>query len=108
MTPAMHRAKKMIEQLYNRHSAGCCLHIVTDDGNIADGHVSFCVKYARKENHPSCESLAKLIEGMTLLERAHLLNMRWCSKHEFTHNRVCGVDNCNEKTEPLKPLEELH
>jgi hypothetical protein len=103
---AMMKARRMIDQLYNRHSAGCCLHIVTDDGNIADNHVRFCVEYAVKEGHPSCEELAKLFLSMTIRQRAETMDMSWCPKCEdYSPYKICGMYNCGTKCLSLDEMD---
>ena len=47
--------------IYDQHSAGCCMHIVTDDGNIEDEHVRFCHTQAVRADHFHCAALAALL-----------------------------------------------
>lgn len=49
--------------------AGCCLHIVTDDGNVESGHVEACLNRAIAEGHADCEALARLLSGMSKTQR---------------------------------------
>ena len=60
--------------LYMRHPAGCCLHIVLDDGNVDTSSVEFCVNYATKEGHPDCLYLANLLLQMSRTQRLKLAN----------------------------------
>jgi len=42
--------------------AGCVgghLHIVLDDGNVSDSHVSFCLVEARRDSCETCMAIAK-------------------------------------------------
>lgn len=47
--------------IYEHHGAGCCMHIVTDDGNLEDVHVQHCLKSAYLSDHFHCMSLAALL-----------------------------------------------
>lgn len=51
----------------------CCLHIVTDDFNIDDSHIDFCVEQAQKEKHPTCEALALYFRDLSKDERGSAL-----------------------------------
>lgn len=42
-TPEVGRAAKLVAKLYDGHTAGGYLHIVTDDWNLEDGHVEWVV-----------------------------------------------------------------
>lgn len=55
--------------LYERHGTGCCLHVVTDDGNIADSDVNFCIEDARRVGHTFCRILAQEIARLSVAER---------------------------------------
>ena len=70
MTPPT--ADELAQSIYDRHSAGCCLHIVLDDGNVEDGHVSFCLDEARKRDCRECEQLATMMLAMTPRDRARV------------------------------------
>lgn len=57
--------------IYARHLAGCCWHVVLDDGNYDSA--AFCIEYARKEGHADCRALADLVEqGVTRTQLAKL------------------------------------
>ena len=43
-------AEKFREEIYSRHAAGCCWHVVLDDGNI-ETHL---VEYTIAHDVPSC------------------------------------------------------
>ncbi len=47
-------AIESVRKIYLRHSAGCCLHILLEDGNVEDHHVEFCAKEAQKAGHSDC------------------------------------------------------
>lgn len=53
----------LIVAVYERHAAGCCLHVVTDDGNWDS--VDFVLGYARTEGHPRCIAAAEMMSKMT-------------------------------------------
>jgi hypothetical protein len=49
--------------------AGCCLHIVLDDGNIQDDHVAFCLNKARERGHLECIACAEKLLLMSKTQR---------------------------------------
>lgn len=57
-------------ELYTLSGAGCCLHVLTDDGNVDDGTADFCIQWAVKAGHTFCEHLARLIRTMPESDRA--------------------------------------
>jgi hypothetical protein len=67
------RIKRRVTQLFNRSGAGCCLHIVVEDGNLRDDHVDFCIKEATDHRHSECEALARDIRALTEEQRKEVL-----------------------------------
>jgi len=59
----------LVREIYKSHAAGCCLHILTDDGNVADDHAEFCLKTAREEGHLVCQRAAEMLVAMTRTQR---------------------------------------
>lgn len=55
--------------LYQKHCTGCCLHIVTDDGDISDAAVNFCIAQAKQEGHDFCRIIGQEILRMPVAER---------------------------------------
>lgn len=68
----------LVKELYKTEEggSGCCLHIVTDDGNIEDGSVKFCLDQAIKENHTKCIEIAALMLHMTKTQRNKIYHHR--------------------------------
>jgi len=104
------RVSRLTDQLYNRHSAGCCLHIVTDDFNIQDSHVEFCMKYAEEQGHRQCFELAQLYRALSPKERALVLGLSWCPTcqdgREAWEKDCCGqCHQCGSKLE--EPRQEI-
>jgi hypothetical protein len=62
-------AVEALKAVYKRHCAGCCLHILADDGNIEQSHASWCAGYAAATGHKDCIAAADLLENMTDPER---------------------------------------
>lgn len=60
----------LVRAVYARHAAGCCLHILTDDGNVDDAHADFCLAAARERGHADCLSAALMLVAMTKTQRA--------------------------------------
>lgn len=70
--PTVPEVAPAVRALYVRHGAGCCLHIVLDDGNVEDHSVDFCIKYAQEEQHLECEKLARTLRMMSRTQRLKL------------------------------------
>lgn len=60
------------DMLYERHGAGCCLHIVLDDCNI-DGSMAFSINRALREEHEGCLALALMLDKTSMYERYRLV-----------------------------------
>jgi hypothetical protein len=67
--PTVPEVLPLVRRIYERHCAGCCLHIVTDDGNIEQGHVDFCVQQAKDQQHADCLAAAEMLAAMTETQR---------------------------------------
>ena len=72
--PTVPEVLPLVNALYARHSAGCCLHIVLDDGNVSTGSVEWCVGDATERGHEDCVRLAKLLLQMSRTQRLKLAN----------------------------------
>jgi hypothetical protein len=64
-----------IRELYVSHCAGGNLHIVLDDGNIANSHIIFCLGEAIKEKDWLCVEICY-----------DLLNMKWAERQKLYNN----------------------
>lgn len=66
----------LVRALYRRHSAGCCWHIVLDDGNYDS--VAWCVEYIEKNggcqdsDHPGATECLELAKLLPLMSRTQL------------------------------------
>lgn len=58
-----------VDEIYSMHRAGCCLHIVTDDDNIDDGSVEFCIQFATEQQHEYCAAVARALRSMSRTQR---------------------------------------
>ena len=72
------RAIELRNRIYERNCVGCCLHIVTDDGNLENSHVRFCVTWANRDEHKGpehddCRELANLLLGMSKTQRKRVV-----------------------------------
>lgn len=72
--PTVPEVRPLVEALYNtpEGGAGCCLHTVLDDDNVADSHVQFCLDYAIERGHTKCIELARLLLRMSKTQRSKL------------------------------------
>jgi hypothetical protein len=51
----------LVKAIYARHGAGCCWHVVLDDGNVGDDSVRFCIQEAQRNNCDCCKLLIPLM-----------------------------------------------
>jgi hypothetical protein len=72
MRPTFQDAIVLVQRVYSRHPAGCCLHVVTDDANCEQEMVDACLKKAIELGHDDCQQAGKAIAGMTLTQRHKL------------------------------------
>lgn len=67
--PTIPEVFPLVKQLYDSDSAGCCLHIVLDDGNVEDHSVQCCIDNAK---HDFCRDLAIILMKMSKTQRLKL------------------------------------
>ncbi len=68
-------AVPLIRSIYFRHGAGCCMHIVTDDYNLSNSSVEFCLNFARENNCAECEECAKVMLTLTVTARKKAIDL---------------------------------
>lgn len=66
--------EKLIQLHGELHATGCCLHILTDDGNCTDRDADFCVQWAREHGHSFCAVVAQAIRQLPEEERKRRWN----------------------------------
>lgn len=59
----------LVQAVYRRHCAGCCLHIVTDDCNVDQDSADYCLQRAQEQGHADCLAAAELLVQMTETQR---------------------------------------
>jgi hypothetical protein len=64
--PKVPDALPLKASIYARHSAGCCLHVVIDDGNLDDACLRLCLQDAE---HDDCRALAAMLLRMSPTQR---------------------------------------
>ena len=62
----------LMQAVYERHCAGCCAHIVTDDDNCGQDSAEFCLAQARRNGHADCIALCEALVQMTPTQRHRL------------------------------------
>ncbi len=67
--PTIPEIRPLIEAVYDRSGAGCCLHLVTDDENVEDSYVQFCLDQAIERGHADCETAARALMRMSKTQR---------------------------------------
>jgi hypothetical protein len=55
------------------NSVGGSLHIVLDDGNVEDGHVEYCIEYAKEVGDVDGVKLGKILLKMSKTQRLKLV-----------------------------------
>lgn len=99
-------AARLVERVYERSLAGCCWHIVLDDGNLTDDCVASCRSWAALAEHPACIALGPLVERMSKTQRAKL--------GSGGYKKLLGTDHplykdiMTKKTEFEKAAEEVN
>jgi hypothetical protein len=71
-----HEAIPLAQAVYRRHAAGCCAHIITDDGNVEQDHADWTLTYAREKGHPDCIALCEVLARMSQTQRQKLYASR--------------------------------
>lgn len=69
------RAHDLRGRIYARHSAGCCWHIVLDDGNTDTGSVQWVLEKCLPQNgadHNDCVEIGPLLLAMSVTQRDKL------------------------------------
>ena len=81
-TPGMHAVQPLLRALYDRHAAGGWAHIVTDDWNIEDEHIVWCLENAMPDGWPLdawtlADPVLHAMKALTMDERASALALFW-------------------------------
>lgn len=65
--PTVEQIVPLVREIYATHDggAGCCLHLVFDDGNFDRESVQYCLEWARERQHQLCIKLAELCLEMS-------------------------------------------
>ena len=71
-SPTVPQVFPLLQAVYARHCAGCCAHIVTDDGNVEQESAEFCLQRAQERGHPDCLALCEALVLMTPTQRHKL------------------------------------
>lgn len=70
--PAVPDVLPLVNLLYADHPAGCCLHVVLDDGNIEDDCVDSSIAHAMQAGHNLCLDIAQRLKLMSKTQRKKL------------------------------------
>lgn len=62
----------LVRAVYLRHCAGCCLHVITDDGNCEQRFAEHAIDRAQGLGHDDCLAAATAIAQMTNTQRLRL------------------------------------
>jgi hypothetical protein len=76
--PTVPQVLPLVNAVYERHCAGCCLHILTDDCNVEDDHADYCLTQARERDHADCIAAAELLVRMTETQRREIYKRHTC------------------------------
>lgn len=76
--PTAPEAAALIRELYRAPTggAGCCLHVIIDDGNTGDGFLDAAeLERIRDVGHPLCVRLAEMLAAMSTTQRRKAIAM---------------------------------
>lgn len=63
---------ELARTVYARHAAGCCAHIILDDGNVEQTWADECLASARARGHADCLVLCDALARMSQTQRQRL------------------------------------
>lgn len=66
--PVLNDVMPIVRSLFDWHAAGCCWHVVLDDGNLSDYFVDQCCKGV-DPRHEYCVALARVLPLMSKTQR---------------------------------------
>ncbi len=67
--PTVPDVMPLVQAVYARHAAGCCLHVMIDDGNVADVFATGALVEAYARGHADCIAAAEILAQMTTTQR---------------------------------------
>jgi hypothetical protein len=73
--------KRVALKYAGENEIGGALHIVTDDGNLDDSHVEWCITYAVSQDDYYGAALALLLMQMTRTQRGKV-SKEWYDWHD--------------------------
>ncbi len=80
--PTAYEVSLLIRAIYAipGRGAGCCMHSVTDDGNIGCNAVSYTIEYAEGRGHADCIACLKALASITKTQRRKAIALSWKKK----------------------------
>lgn len=77
--PSVEEVLPAVRALYAREGggAGCCLHVLLDDGNTDHASAEFVVKEALETGHEDCIDLARKLRRMSKTQRAKVVSLKY-------------------------------
>jgi len=72
---------------YELHSAGGCLHIVLDDGNVMPEHIGYCLEEAIKEKDWDAVEIVAGLLNLKTNEKKYLVRYHY-SKYAVIKNKL--------------------
>lgn len=74
--PTIPQVKDRFLAYLTKHPTWGSLHIVLDDGNIENCHVTWCIKYAQERGDTEGAELGKILLSMSETQRRKLGHMQ--------------------------------
>lgn len=74
--PTVPEVLPLVQSLYRKHSAGCCWHVVLDDGNTEKVFVEVSARNVTRwpcKHNEECNKLAKLLPLMSRTQLTKLV-----------------------------------
>lgn len=78
--PTVPEVLPLVRAVYQRHCAGCCAHVVIDDGNVDQEFTESSLERARELGHADCIALCEALVQMTPTQRRKLSRLAYSSR----------------------------
>ncbi len=70
--PTVPEVLPLVNRIYESSGAGCCLHVVLDDGNLENESVMWSKNHAITQQHELCIRVGRLLRRMSVKQRIEL------------------------------------
>ena len=86
-------AHALMLAIESQMAAGCCWHILLEDGNVDDDDVRFCIDWAEGNGErcrcpTSCRSIGGYLKAMSKTQRLKLIAGGYAKAHEEYAHKI--------------------